>query len=371
MAKVSFDSTSTIKGIIFQFLVALERCFEMQEGQSVYIERFGDISVIDNKEAIQIESKYYKRDLSDLDENVWNTISNWMDTSFPLEKFSSLVLLTTQKVGGRSKWNNWNAKGLLERKVVLNEIRRKRVKSEKIAKIFETVFSPDKSLRLEDIAKKLTLDSLPIDNVSYYNKLRDIHGSHLPIIQRGRYINGLYGYIINPQIIDNKWEIGYDAFSKEKMELTKKLQDSTTVFPDKIKLKDIDTKKYTESPFVQKIKDIEYDEVLPDAVSDYVHTAQMIMQEIRISPTIKSSYDEYEDNLEHNYKTKYRKACRNCGENEIINKSQDLYDDIMISNDGTFHTYKAIPPYFHSGVMHILAEEKPDVVWKLKKKDNE
>ena len=43
MGKVSFDSTSTIKGMIFQFLVALERCFEMQEGQSVYIERFGDV----------------------------------------------------------------------------------------------------------------------------------------------------------------------------------------------------------------------------------------------------------------------------------------------------------------------------------------
>ena len=66
--------------MIFQFLVALERCFEMQEGQSVYIERFGDVSVIGGEEAMQIESKYYKRDLFDLDENVWNTISNWIDT---------------------------------------------------------------------------------------------------------------------------------------------------------------------------------------------------------------------------------------------------------------------------------------------------
>ena len=106
MAKVSFDSTSTIKGIIFQFLVALERCFEMQEGQSVYIERFGDVSVVGGEDSKQIESKYYKRDLSDLDENVWNSLFNWMESSFPLEKFSSLVLLTTQKIGRKSKWNN-------------------------------------------------------------------------------------------------------------------------------------------------------------------------------------------------------------------------------------------------------------------------
>lgn len=371
MGKVSFDSTSTIKGMIYQFLVALERCFEMQQGQSVYIERFGDVSVVGDENAIQIESKYYKKDLTDLDENVWNSISNWMDSSFPLEKFSSLVLLTTQKVGRMSNWYGWNEKSFLERKKVLNDIQRKRSKSEKIVKIFKKVFSPENSSLLDQILKKLTIDSLPLDEISYYNRLRDVYGGHLPKTQRERYINGLYGYIINPHIIDNNWEIGYDAFSKEKMELSKKLQDNTTVFPDKIELKDIDSEKYAESHFVQKIKDIEYDEVLPKAVSDYVHTAQMIIQEIKMSPTIKKSYDEYERNLAYNYNTKYRKACRNCAENEIINKSKDFYDDITSSNDGTFHTYNYVPSYFHNGVMHILAEDNPGIVWKLKLKENE
>ena len=74
MRNVSFDSTLTTNGMIFQFLVALERCFEMQEGQSVYIERFGDVSIIGDEDATQIESKYYKRDLFDLDENVWTLL---------------------------------------------------------------------------------------------------------------------------------------------------------------------------------------------------------------------------------------------------------------------------------------------------------
>ena len=375
MAKVIFDSTSTIKGIIFQFLVALERCFEMQEGQSVYIERFGDVSVIDNEDATQIESKYYKRDLSDLDENVWNTISNWMDSSFSLEKFSSLVLLTTQKIGVRSKWNGWNEKSLSNRISILNDIHqsfeKKRTKSAKLMMLMNTIFNPINASRLEVVAKLLTFDSLSIDSISYFKKLRDTHGGHLPRIQRERYINELYGYIINPYVVEKNWEINYDNFSREKTELSQKLQDNTTVFPSKIHLKDIDANDYAESLFVQKIKDIEYGEVLSDAVSDYVHTAQMIMKEINIFPTIKSSYEEYEDNLEYSYKTKYRIACRNCGENEIIHKSQDLYDDITSSNDGTFHTYNTIPHYFHNGVMHILAEEKPEVVWKLKTKDNE
>jgi hypothetical protein len=375
MGKVSFDSTSSIKGMIFQFLVALERCFEMQEGQSVYIERFGDVSVIGDEYAIQIESKYYKRDLSDLDENVWNTISNWMESSFPLEKFSSLVLLTTQKIGAKSKWIGWNEKSLSDRKSILTDIHlsfeQKRKKSSKLTTLMNTIFNPKNASRLEDVVKKISLDSLSIDGIKYFNKLRDVHGGHLPKIQRERYIHELYGYIINPHTVEKNWEISYDDFSRENTELSQKLQDNTTVFPSKIQLKDINANDYAESLFVHKIKEIEYEEVLSDAVSDYVHTAQMIMQEINISPTIKSSYQEYEDNLEYSYRTKYRNACRNCDENEIINKSQNLYDDITSSNDGTFHTYNTVPHYFHNGVMHILAEEKPEVVWKLKSKRNE
>lgn len=347
----------------------------MQEGDSVYIERFGDVSIIGDESATQIESKYYKRVLYDLDENVWNTISNWMEESFPIERFSSLVLLTTQKIGAKSKWNGWNEKTLLERISIMQDIYRffeqKRKKSLKLSTLMNTIFDPKNASRLKDVVKKLTIDTLSIDGINYFNKLRDIHGSHLPKIQRGRYINELYGYIINPHIVENNWEIDYDDFCREKTELSQKLQDNTTVFPSKIQLKDIKANDYAESLFVHKIKDIEYEEALSDAVSDYVHTAQMIMQEINISPMIKLSYQEYENNLEYSYKTKYRKACRNCDENEIIHKSQNLYDDITSSNDGTFHTYNTVPHYFHNGVMHILAEEKPEVVWKLKSKRNE
>ena len=358
---------------MFQFLVALERCFEMQEGQSVYIERFGDVSVIGEENSTQIESKYYKRDLHDLDENIWNTISNWTDISFPVDSFSSLVLLTTQKIGAKSKWNGWNEKSLTERIAILNDIysgfEKKKKKSEKLHAIMNKIFGVENNSRLECVAQKLTLDSITIDGISYYNKLRDIHASHLPKIQRSNYINALYGYIINPHFIENNWKIEYDDFSKEKIALSQKLQDSTSLFPNKIHLKDIDVNSYTDSSFVKKIQDIEYYETISEAVFDYVYAGQVIIQEINKFPTIKISYESYEENLECIYKSKYRKACRNCKESEIINKSQDLYDEITSSNDGSFHTYRDVPMRFHNGVMHILAEEKTDIVWKIKLKD--
>ena len=143
------------------------------------------------------------------------------------------------------------------------------------------------------------------------------------------------------------------------------------IFPEKKNLGEINTDEYLNNTFVSKIQEINYQEVILEAVSDYVHTGRLIIEDIETTPTIKAEYDSYENDLERKYKTKYRKQCRNCTPNEIINKSKDLYDDVMGSNDGTFHIFNSVPLYFHNGVMHILANEKPEVIWKLKPDNNE
>ena len=40
------------------------------------------------------------------------------------------------------------------------------------------------------------------------------------------------------------------------------------------------------------------------------------------------------------------------------------------SSDGTFHSYNSIPSYFHNGMVHILTEDRDDLVWLLKEKTN-
>ena len=125
MKKISFDSTSSVKGVLFQFLIALERCFEMQEGQSVYIETYGDVSILGKlSDSKQIESKLYKRNLTDLDKNVWKSIYNWIREDFPVDTFSSLILLTTQKVPIGSAWLNWNGKNPSKRMEALRNIKK-------------------------------------------------------------------------------------------------------------------------------------------------------------------------------------------------------------------------------------------------------
>ena len=375
MDKIGFDSTSTVKGFLFQFLVALEKCFEMQEGQSVYIERFGDVSLVGKAGSEQIESKYYEKDLTDLDKNVWNTLANWMDDSFELDKFSALVLLTTQKVGARSKWRDWNDKSVSDRKIILNEIHnsfdKKRDKSEELQRIMNKVFDAEKTSRLDEITKKLTMDHLTMDGSCYYNKLKDVYGRHIPKIQRSKYINALYGYIINPHVVDNNWQITYDDFGREEEELSKKLQDNTAIFPEKKNLGDINVDEYLSNAFVSKIQDINYQDVIPEAVSDYVHAGQLIVEDIETCPTIKASYSVYEEDIERKYKSKYRTACRNCKATEVINKSKDFFDDVTGTSEEGFHTFTTVPLFFHNGVIHILANEKTDIVWKLNIKEDE
>ena len=376
MSKLKFDSTSSIKGVLFQFLIALERCFKMQEGQSIYIETYGDVSVLGSLfDSKQIESKFYKKALTDSDKNVWKSIYNWMREDFPLDMFSSLVLLTTQKVSIDSAWLNWNSKTTTERMDVLRNIKKnfdlQKRKNKDVATCMNIIFDTKNATRLSQIAKMLYIDSISMDGNQYHKYLQEKYGKNIPDIQKGRFINHMFGYILNPDIVSHNWRITYEDFTKEAEEVTKTLVENTAVFPAKLKLADIQKNDYDGYAFVEKIKDIKYEDVIPDAIDDYVHTVLLIEQELRESLTIRTQFEEYEKSVERRYRTEYRKACRINEIREPLKRSQDLYDNVTLANDGTFHTYNSVPSYFHNGVMQILADDKDDIVWLIKEHKDE
>ena len=176
MKKISFDSTSSIKGVLFQFLIALERCFEMQEGQAVYIETYGDVSVLGNlSDSKQIESKLYKKALTDSDKNVWKSLYNWMREDVPIDQFGYLVLLTTQKVPMGSAWLNWNDKTPSERMAVLRNIKKsfdsRKRKDKDLAAYMTAIFDAKNATRLSQVAKMLYIDSISMDGNQYHKYL--------------------------------------------------------------------------------------------------------------------------------------------------------------------------------------------------------
>ena len=377
MSKLKFDSTLSIKGVLFQFLIALERCFEMQEGQSVYIETYGDVSVLGSlSDSKQIESKFYKKALTDSDKNVWKSIYNWMREDFPIDTFSSLILLTTQKVPIGSAWLNWNGKNPSERMNVLINIKKsfdsRKRKDKDLSTYMNVIFDAKNTTRLSQIVKMLYIDSISMDGNQYHRSLQEKYGKGIPDIQKGKYINHMFGYILNPDIVNQNWRITYDGFAREVEEVTKTLVENTAVFPTKVKLADIKDSDYDGYTFVEKIKDIKYgDDVISEAIDDYVHTATMIQQELEKSETKKKSLLQYEENLKRSYTTKYRKASRNYNDGERIAKSQDFYDDMTGSSNITFHNYNNVDLYFHNGMLHMMADENDELVWLLKDKANE
>ena len=375
--RLSFNNSPSFKGFIFQFLVALERCFEMKQGQFVYIETYGDVSIMGNLlESEQIESKFYKRNLTDLDSNIWNTINNWMNEDFPLEKFSALVLLTTQKISTHSLWLNWNSKSNTDKLATFLKFKKytsdgKGKISQKLRKIFDNIFDSQNESRLKKIINMFYLDNVTMDEKSYIQILQDKYAKCIPNIQKERFIYQLYGFVLRPEIIGEKWEISYRSFADEVENITKQLIETTTRFPAKIQLGDIDEVVYESDNFVQKIHAIDYDEEIPNAIMHYEATGLLIEQMIRNSCVMKDSLNEYKSNLEDIYRPKYNKASRNYNQGEIISASKDFYDDIMGSDGGTFHIYNSVPNYFYNGMLHILANEKDNIVWLLKEKKHE
>ena len=87
----------------YQLLIGLDKCFSLEEGQSVWFEKDGDVSLIspDTLASTQTEVKDYAAPLTDHHENLWKTLKNWMDPEFDHTKYGVLILHTTQAFGDR------------------------------------------------------------------------------------------------------------------------------------------------------------------------------------------------------------------------------------------------------------------------------
>ena len=99
------DATESTRGTVYHLCVAVQKCYELREDESVLLEELGDITTEDKE---QVEIKQYSDTLTDGHLNFWNTLRNWMDDSFNHASYSSLVLHTTQEFGPRASIAKWN-----------------------------------------------------------------------------------------------------------------------------------------------------------------------------------------------------------------------------------------------------------------------
>ncbi|MBL4748436.1 MAG: hypothetical protein JKY17_06630 [Magnetovibrio sp.] len=220
MSQLSHDATASAKGLIYQLYLAVDWCFELLEGQSLFIERFGDLSV-DQK--YNIEIKHYDEVLTDAHINLWKTLNNWIQPEFDLSRFQRLILLTTQDIGKQSCLNDWEAKDANEKLTILRSIKdgalarfstSQKVNKSTSLKMMEKAFEDE--VRLCAILKKFEIISSQPMLEDKFEEIVQRHSKPIPAVNKERFIKALFGFVVDPEIIvNNQWEITYASFTNE------------------------------------------------------------------------------------------------------------------------------------------------------------
>jgi hypothetical protein len=380
--KLAHDATKTIKPIFYQCYVALEKCFDLLENESIYIEKYGDVTVISENGSSQTEVKDYEKDLTDLSHNIWNTLKNWLnDQNIP--SYKNLILLTTQDLGTTTAFKEWNNKDKNEKLLVLKAINTSFLKQAKKAKDTEElllfVLDDSKNEKLLEILNKFIIFSSQDNDDELYKKLIQARTYGIPSDKKSNYIDSLMGHIISPPVTSQNWEITYQSFQAKTESLLVDFNSKTIVFPATyrtlIATKD-EEEQHSKHNFIQKIDEINYRDVKSEAISDFIYTRKTILEELKGYEISKIHYDNYGKEIHDTYLSKHRTASRNTEKSNIIKDSKNFYDSVIGENAPNFRNYNDTPKRFKNGLLHQMADDDSDknkrkITWKLKVEDDE
>lgn len=271
MTRQRNDATASAQGMVFQFFAALYACFEMKEGDKVYVEKYGDVTTIASEGSTQVEVKKRGSALSEYSDEIWNTIYNWLVGEVSWKTFSSLILLITQKVTKGKVWDEWNNMRQSERvlkfkELLLGKPRLSSKKKEMLQSVSSLLNDEDLKLFVKKIFISTTDDTLDFWYRKMENRLLGI-----PNLRKTECLNELVGFLGNKGLGHKNWVITYAEFHEHLVHLYQTMIETTTEFPKLIEVTP-EMEKYQEKRFISKLKEIHYDEdeVLAQAALEYV-----------------------------------------------------------------------------------------------------
>ena len=371
------DATESTRGTVYHLCVAVQKCYELREDESVLLEELGDITTEDKE---QVEIKQYSDTLTDGHLNFWNTLRNWMDDSFNHASYSSLVLHTTQEFGPRASIAKWNESTTESRIHLLRAINasfeekfdNRKAEDEKVVpssalSAQRYVLESSRTERLQSLVPKVWIEARSKTLPVLYEGLKQDRIKGIPSGQKGAYLDSLLGFVCRPDMTKGEsWEITYEMFDRKLQELNSIHSVESRIFPSrhfhaKRESRHVDA---SEDLFVQKIRDIDYPDVIPTAIHHYqaaILTIDTEFQERRIEP---EKFESYSSQVVQRFNGSYRKASRNC--RDVIRDSQDFYDETLVDQAPDFPGFHDSPDWFRNGLLHAKMDNgDAQYKWKL------
>ncbi|CAG19990.1 hypothetical protein [Photobacterium profundum] len=202
----SNNATPKYLGYVYQVLIAIEKCFEAQPNETIWIECFGD--VYDGHTFTEVKHHFGHHNLTSNSKDFWNTLKNLVvEDSLQFEK---MVLHTTSTILDNSIFHDWNE--------LCGEERFEKIKSyepcDTTKSNYEKIFKEASNKEIKSILSKFTIEysRLPIDQqwkcLIDKRKLRCLSEQY-----REDVLHWIYSYI-NKRAIDNRkfWKININDF---------------------------------------------------------------------------------------------------------------------------------------------------------------
>ncbi len=396
------DASPQIAGFLYQFVIAVDYCFQLQPGQSLYIEKYGDVAIKSDgsfdgeANDTSIEVKLYADELGVRHHNLLNTLYNWLEDDFNYASYRNLIIYTTQPIAKNSVLAGWEKKTPAQRLKVVTNAYTAYLKDNKekiegkdgkkhptisqnasmMKRVLGSVLKKDGTIdenasneRLQDLLSRvIILDSCKGLAKSYNELLK--YAKVATENLRETYINSLLGFVISPQNMENGWKIEEETFTKQVQLLAKEMAPQSMAFPDAPNIT-VKEEEYDDALFVKKLRAIDYKRIT-QAVIDFAKTTGLLTGEFD-RPSAEKNRANYQEEILRLYHLKYDTAVdslydgRELTDDDIKRASRIFLGELLQATHSiAFAPFGVTKSYFSEGMCHYIAnDDKQKVNWLL------
>jgi hypothetical protein len=371
--KLVNDATKLLESLVYQLIVTLEQCYSLDKGQSLWLERYGDVTTEDDK---QIEVKNFADELTDGHINFWNTLKNWLSPKFKQAKYNELILLTTQSFGVEANLRHWNELTVAQRIDFLAGVRDKtearfqasgKTRRPKTLQAQDFIMTAPSDEHFKEVIAKVRIISNEPDLRSRANTMKNRSTVGVRTDKVDEYFDALLGFLISPELIISGCEVTHEQFGNRVASLFGRYHQNSTVFP-RIERKEIvsriDESLFSSRLFVKKLHEIEHFTAVSNAIVHHVIADHILIEELKSFTIDKDDIEEYKDDHRQRHLSLRDMAARRC--NQVapeyrMDECKNFYGERLGEQAlEKFASYDKVSTEFRNGIYHHLADEEDE-----------